>query len=56
MASISLFMLVALITVQLVPWASCIKYDPELALWNLNQNQSATEVLDYWGQWENHSK
>ena len=34
----------------------CIKYDPELVLWNLNQNQTATEVEDYWGRWENHSK
>lgn len=34
----------------------CIKYDPEQVLWNINQNQTATDVLDYWGQWENHSK
>ena len=34
----------------------CIKFDPELVLWNLNQNQTATDVKDYWGQWENHSK
>ena len=34
----------------------CIKYDPEQVLWNLNQNQTATDVMDYWGQWENHSE
>ena len=34
----------------------CIQYDPEQVLWNLNQNQTATNVMDYWGQWENHSK
>lgn len=34
----------------------CIKYDSEQVLWNLNQNQTATDVMDYWGQWENHSK
>lgn len=33
-----------------------IRYDPEQVLWNLNQNQTATEVLDYWGQWDNHGK
>ena len=33
----------------------CIKYDAEQVLWNLNQNQTATDVMDYWGQWENHS-
>ena len=34
----------------------CIKYDPDLVLWNLNQNQTATDVKDYSGRWENHSK
>ena len=34
----------------------CIRYDSEQVLWNLNQNQTATDVMDYWGQWENHSK
>ena len=34
----------------------CMKYDPEQVLWNINQNQTATDVADYWGQWENHSK
>lgn len=34
----------------------CLPYDPEQVLWNLNQNQTATDVMDYWGTWENHSK
>lgn len=34
----------------------CIKYEPDQVLWNLNQNQSATDPLDYWGQWPNHSE
>lgn len=34
----------------------CVQYDPEQVLWNLNQNQTATNVMDYWGQRENHSK
>lgn len=36
--------------------ALCIKYEPDQVLWNLNQNQTATNPLDYWGQWPNHSK
>ena len=31
-------------------------YDPEQTRWNLNQNQTATNPLDYSGQWPNHSK
>ena len=34
----------------------CIRYDPDQVLWNLNQNETATEVMDYWGKWENHSE
>lgn len=34
----------------------CLPYDPEQVLWNLNQNHTATDVMDYWGKWENHSK
>lgn len=36
--------------------AAALPYDPEQTLWNLNQNKTATSVLDYWGQWENHSR
>ena len=36
--------------------SSALKYDPDQVLWNLNQNQSATSGLDYWGEWQNHSK
>jgi len=34
----------------------CIKYEPDQVLWNLNQNQTATNPLDYWGEWPNHSE
>lgn len=34
--------------------ATSLRYDPEQVKYNLNQNQSATDVLDYWGQWPNH--
>ena len=47
---------VALLLVFLTTITSCIKYEPDQVLWNLNQNQSAANPLNYWGQWENHSK
>ncbi len=43
----------------LVAWASltsALKYDPDQVLWNLNQNQTATSGLDYWGEWPDHCK
>ena len=46
----------AAVTALFIGASLCIKYDPEQVLWNLNQNQTATNVMDYWGQWENHSK
>ena len=49
-----LFILV-LLAVILRPAAPLI-YDPEQTGWNLNQNQTATDPLDYWGQWPNHSR
>lgn len=32
-----------------------LRYDPAYEGWNLNLNQSATNPLDYWGEWENHT-
>ena len=46
----------AVVVSLLIGVSQCIKYDAEQVLWNLNQNQTATNVMDYWGQWENHSK
>ena len=48
--------LLVAVTVLFIRASLCIKFDPEQVLWNLNQNQTATDVMDYWGQWENHSK
>ena len=56
MAFSNLLALLLIAIAQLIALASCLKYDPEQTLWNINQNQTATEVLDYWGQWENHSE
>lgn len=32
-----------------------LQFDASQATWNLNQNESATSPLDYWGEWENHT-
>lgn len=32
-----------------------LRYDPVHDGWNLNLNKSATDPLDYWGEWENHT-
>lgn len=29
-----------------------LKYDSTQSSWNLNQNETATDPLDYWGSWE----
>ncbi|KZF25449.1 glycosyltransferase family 5 protein [Xylona heveae TC161] len=34
---------------------SGLRYDSEQIPWNLNQNQSATNPVDYWGEWTGHS-
>ncbi|BFZ64122.1 hypothetical protein YB2330_005261 [Saitoella coloradoensis] len=31
-----------------------LRYDPDQALYNLNQNETAVDPLDYWGQWSDH--
>ena len=48
----SLVLLLSLLTGK----ALCLPYDEEQFLWNLNQNQTATDPIDYWGKWENHSQ
>lgn len=35
--------------------ALALRYDPQEILYNLNTNESATDPLDYWGQWDNHT-
>lgn len=34
---------------------SALRYDPTYSEYNLNQNKTATNPLDYWGQWDNHA-
>lgn len=32
-----------------------LKYDATQTLFNLNQNETATDPLDYWGEWDSHT-
>jgi alpha-1,3-glucan synthase len=32
-----------------------LRYDPAYVGFNLNENETATNPRDYWGQWENHT-
>lgn len=32
-----------------------LRYDPTQVDYNLNQNQTAENVLDYWGEWPDHT-
>jgi len=32
-----------------------LKYEPEFVGYNLNENKSAEDVLDYWGEWLDHT-
>lgn len=34
--------------------STALIYHPDYLEYNLNQNQTATHPLDYWGEWENH--
>lgn len=32
-----------------------LRYEPSQARFNLNQNKTATDPLDYWGEWSSHN-
>ncbi|KAL8766393.1 MAG: hypothetical protein Q9209_006827 [Squamulea sp. 1 TL-2023] len=34
---------------------SALRYDPAQVAFNLNENQTATDPTQYWGQWDNHT-
>jgi alpha-1,3-glucan synthase len=40
---------------QQIQDVSALPYDPEQVGFNLNQNQTATDPLEYWGEWRDHT-
>jgi alpha-1,3-glucan synthase len=43
-----------LLSVLFAATSSALKFDPAFIEYNFNQNETATNPLDYWGKWENH--
>ena len=35
--------------------ALALRYDPQQLLYNINTNETATDPLDYYGKWDNHT-
>ncbi|KZF26426.1 glycosyltransferase family 5 protein [Xylona heveae TC161] len=48
--------LVLLCLSTFLPQLHALRYDPEQIHWNLNQNSSATDPMNYWGSWEDQEK
>ena len=46
----------AAVVLTVLPAAiTALRYDPTQINYNLNQNETATEPTDYWGEWDNHT-
>ena len=39
----------------LISTASSLRFDPGQVGFNLNENVTATDPLEYWGEWHNHT-
>lgn len=44
-----------MVLLLLIPAVTTLRYDPDQVGFNLNENETATDPLDYWGEWANHS-
>ena len=40
--------------VALISISAALRYDPNWVQYNLNTNQTATNPLDFWGEWTGH--
>jgi len=45
---------VCVVIAVLVTISRAYRYDPAYTQYNLNQNQTAVDPLDYWGEWQGH--
>lgn len=41
--------------IGLTTLTKALKYDADQVAFNLNENQTATDPLDYWGGWTDHT-
>ena len=39
----------------LLPSSQAYRYDPLYADYNTNENETAVNPLDYWGEWKDHT-
>lgn len=46
--------LLLLVSAWLAGIGCALRFDSSQANWNLNQNESASDPLDYWGEWSGH--
>ena len=51
-----MFLISLVLLISIIRNSNTLPYDPSQEPWNLNQNHTATDPLDYWGQWDNHGK
>ena len=45
----------SLLISQLAVLGLCWPYDEELTAYNINENKTATDPAEYWGEWPNHT-
>lgn len=45
---------IAFLLTTVILTTNALPYQPDQVPWNLNQNESATSPLDYWGSWDGH--
>ena len=43
-----------LLTTTFLLLSEAYRYDPSYTEYNINQNKTAVDPLDYWGEWEGH--
>lgn len=43
-----------LVVFALITLVVGLRYDPDQVGYNINENVTATDPLDYWGQWPDH--
>ena len=43
------------VSALIISISDALRYDPAQVLHNLNQNQTAVNPIDYWGQWDGHN-
>lgn len=46
---------ISALLVHLSTFVICWPYDEKLIHYNLNENETATNPADYWGEWPNHT-